>query len=120
MVVATITDASGPSTLGDLAMHSEHCPTPGAPTVPAGEMTLTTASGDEIIGAYYVDCLPILPSMQAGEIITCPGRLEIVGGTGAFSEAAGSPQLAIYVWFPGSLEAQAWPWFGVLEGSISY
>jgi len=120
MGVITITDASGPSTLGDLAMHSEHCPTPGAPSVPVGAVTLTTASGDEITGSYFVDCLPVMPSAQVGEVTTCSGRLQITGGSGEFSEAAGSPQWNAYVWFPGSLEVQDWPWFSVLEGSISY
>ena len=120
MGVITITDASGPSTLGDLTMHSVHCPTPGAPTVPAGETTLATASGDEIAGTYFVDCLPVMPSSQIGEVITCPGRLLVTGGSGEFSEAAGSLRWDAYVWFPGSLAAQGWPWFSVLEGNISY
>jgi hypothetical protein len=120
MGVITITDASGPSTLGDLTMHSEHCPTPGAPSVPAGETTLATASGDVIAGTYFVDCLPVMPSAQAGEVISCTGRLLVTGGSGEFSEAAGSLRWDAYVWFPGSLEVQGWPWFSVLEGTISY
>lgn len=118
MGVLTATDASGPSTLGPVTVHSEHCPTFGAPSAPGGQVTVTTATGDMFSGAYFVDCAPVLPSAPAGEVLTCPGRIVVTGGTGTFEAAAGSISWTGYVWFPGSMDAPEWPWFGIMEGSL--
>lgn len=118
--VKTITDASGQTTVGEVTLHAEHCPTVGLPTVPLGVQTLTTEDGDEISGVYFVDCDPVMPSAESGEAITCRGRFEITGGTGKFAEATGSASEIAHVWFPGSLEVQGWPWASKLEGTISY
>lgn len=119
--VRTITDASGWTTIGEVTLHAEHCPTVGLPTVPLGVQTLTTEAGDEISGVYFVDCDPVMPSAQSGEAITCLGRFQITGGTGEFAEATGSANEIAYVWFSGSLEAQEdWLWVSKLEGTIDY
>lgn len=118
--VRTVVDATGVTTLGQVSFRAEHCATLGAPTVPAGRMTMTVEGGDQISGQYYVDCHPPLPTMSGGELITCPGRFVFVTGTGAFAEVTGTARTSSYVWFPGSLEVQAWPWIAELHGSISY
>jgi hypothetical protein len=118
--VKTITDAAGSSTIGDVTLHAEHCPTVGLPTVPAGVQTITTTEGDELTGAYFVDCLPLMPTAPSGEPITCIGRFAATGGTGMFTDATGSVSETTFVWFPGSLESQGWPWLAKLEGTIDY
>jgi hypothetical protein len=118
--VRTVTDASGQTTLGEVTLHAEHCPTPGLPSVPAGVQRLTTADGDELSGPYFVDCDPVLPSAEAGEAITCVGRFQIAEGTGRFAGATGMTHQTAFIWFPGSREAQAWPWVSMLEGVVSY
>jgi hypothetical protein len=120
MGVRTITDSAGSTTLGDVVMHAEHCPTFGIPSVPMGQMSLTTDGDDEISGVYFIDCDPVMPTAAAGELITCPGRVLITGGTGLFSDATGSAHMDAFVWFPGSLEEQAWPWMATMHGSIDY
>jgi len=116
--VKTITTASGWTNVGAVTLHAEHCPTLGLPSVPVGQQTLTTEDGDEISGAYFVDCEPLLPSAASGEPITCVGRLQFSGGTGRFAEATANQ--VVHLWFPGSMEAQDWPWTSKLEGTISY
>lgn len=118
--VRTVTDATGSSTLGEVTLHAEHCPTVGLPTVPVGSQVITTAEGDELVGSYFVDCDPVMPSAEAGEPVTCLGRFAVTGGSGRFAEAAGTAHETAFVWFPGSMEAQAWPWLAKLEGSIVY
>jgi hypothetical protein len=68
--VRTITDASGPTTIGDVTLHAELCLTIGLPTVPMGVRTLTTEDGDELTGVYFIDCDPVLPSAESGELVT--------------------------------------------------
>lgn len=118
--VMTITDATGSSTIGEITLHAEHCPTAGLPTVPLGVQTIATAGGGELSSVYFVDCLPVGASAPEGEPITCEGRLVFTGGTGRFAEATGSATEVAFVWFPGSFEIQGWPWVAKLEGSISY
>lgn len=118
--VKTITTASGSTTIGPVTIHAEHCPTLGLPSVPVGQQTLTTEDGDEISGAYFVDCEPLMPSAATGEPVTCMGRLQFSGGTGRFAEATGSANQVVQLWFPGSMDAQEWPWTLKLEGAISY
>lgn len=118
--VRTITDATGGSTLGEVSLHAEHCATPGLPSAPDGVQSLTTVDGEELSGRYFVDCDPVLPSAPAGESITCVGRFEITGGTGPFAGAVGMAHQTAFVWFPGSFEAQDWPWVSALEGTIAY
>lgn len=118
--VKTITDASGQTTVGEVTLHAEHCPTVGLPTVPLGVQTLTTEDGDEMTGVYFVDCDPVMPSAEAGEIITCLGRFQVTGGTGRFAEATGSASEIAYLWFPGTLDAQGWRWVSTLEGAVDY
>jgi hypothetical protein len=118
--VRTITDASGPTTIGDVTLHAEHCLTIGLPTVPMGVRTLTTEDGNELTGVYFVDCDPVLPSAESDEPVTCMGRFQITGGTGKFAEATGSANEIVYLWFPGSLETQGGPWVSKLEGTIDY
>ena len=83
-------------------------------------MSLTSESGDQIGGPCFVHCDPLVSTAVAGEAISCPGRMIFAEGTGAFAEVSGSAFLDAYVWFPGSLEAQGWPWVEVLRGSIAY
>jgi hypothetical protein len=118
--VKTITTASGSTTLGAVTLYAEHCPTLGLPSVPVGQQTLTTETGDELSGMYFVDCDPLLPSAATGEPITCLGRVQFSGGTGSFAEASGSANWVVHLWFPGSMEALEWPWVSKLEGAISY
>ena len=119
--VKTITDASGSTTVGDVTLHAEHCPTVGLPTVPVGSQTLTTEDGDEISGVYFVDCDPVMPSAESGEAISCLGRFQITGGTGEFAQATGSASEVAYVWFPGSMDAlEGWLWVSKMEGAIDY
>jgi hypothetical protein len=118
--VRTITDAVGQTTFGEVSLHAEHCPTPGLPSAPAGIQRLTTSDGDELSGPYFVDCDPVLPSAEAGEAITCVGRFGITEGTGRFAGATGMAHQTAFIWFPGSLETQVWPWVSVLEGLVSY
>ena len=119
-MVTTITEASGPTTLGTMSVYSEHCPTMGMPSIPVGEMTLTSEDGDTLSGSYYVDCDPIMPTNPAGEPVLCNGRIEFVGGTGRFEEASGTAFQRVVVWFPGTLEAQEWPWVNEFHGLLSY
>ncbi len=118
--VKTVVDSAGVTTIGEVSMHAEHCATLGAPTVSDGEVTLTVDGDDQISGSYFIDCDPPLPTVPEGELITCPGRFVFTAGTGVFSEVAGTAHTSSYVWFPGTLEAQEWPWIAELHGSISY
>jgi hypothetical protein len=119
-MVRTITDASGPTTLGTMTLHTEHCPTVGMPTIPYGEATFTTDGGDELSATYYADCDPILPANPSGEPIVCHGRMEFTGGTGQFAAATGSAFQRISIWFPGSFETQGWLWVNEFHGLLSY
>ena len=118
--VLSVVDASGVSTIGEVSLQTEHCATLGAPTVPAGRMTMAVEGGDQITGTYFVDCSPPLPSPGESGLVTCPGRYLFAQGTGAFSEVVGTAHTHSYVWFPGTLEAQEWPWIAELHGSIGY
>jgi len=93
---------------------------PGLPSTPAGLQHLASADDDELSGAFFVACDPGLGSASVGEPISCIGRFEITGDTGAFAEAVGMVHQAAFVWFPGSPEAQDWPWVSGLGGTISY
>ena len=117
--VLSVVDATGVATIGEISLHTEHCATLGAPTVPAGRMTMTVDGSDQIGGSYFVDCSPVLPTPGESGLVTCPGRYVFDEGTGAFSEVAGTAHTSSYVWFPGTLEAQEWPWIAEMHGTIA-
>jgi sugar lactone lactonase YvrE len=113
--ITTVTDATGPSSLGEVSIHFEHCPLADG-TITRGAVTITV-NGDVLHGTYTGTSTPPPPNL--GELTFATLAMSFDGGTGRFANASGQAQLAAEIVFEG-FEDLSWPWSATWEGTLSY
>ena len=70
--------------LGRLTTNQSHCADPTSLEFTSGEFTLTAANGDQLIGAYSGEFIPLEPPL-----FSIDGQFTFTGGTGRFDGATG-------------------------------
>jgi hypothetical protein len=72
--------------LGRLTVDQSNCAAPLGTTfaITDGEFTLTAANGDQVVGAYFGELVPLAPPL-----FSIDGAFTITGGTGRFTGATG-------------------------------
>jgi hypothetical protein len=70
--------------LGRLTTDQSHCATPTSPAFTDGLFTLTAANGDQLLGTYSGDFVPLDPPL-----FSIDGQFTFTGGTGRFAGATG-------------------------------
>jgi hypothetical protein len=114
----SVVTAAGQGThLGTFQLTARHCEVATSPVAGKsvnGEMTLVAANGDKIIGTYETDWV----FNPATFTVTVTGDLQIIGGTGRFTNATGtlSQHHVITVTQP----QPPWPLQMGFEGLLSY
>jgi hypothetical protein len=117
--VWTITDATGDTSFGRAALHSQHCPQTSGPSSTDGSMRLLFEDGSTLTADYAVSCEPLMPEGPA--LVTCTAySSEVTGGTGRFEGATGTVGFDQAMVFFNGVD---WPmvdldWAGVLSGEI--
>ncbi|MDH3289443.1 MAG: hypothetical protein OEO20_03545 [Gemmatimonadota bacterium] len=113
--VTTVSDGWGTMThLGTVHHHSTHCAPVTKPTYENGHWEFTAANGDVLVLEYG--------GWPAG--LPLPLPLQVVGGTGRFTDASGTIYLVdiklVGEWGDDGNPIEPWYAWWTLEGTISY